>query len=167
MKKTSDEDIEHALATLTDVQAARLAANVSGETSSEIARREGVTSQSVDESLHRAELVLAGHVFSAKTNVDGKQRNIVEVLLTNLVSIATEATKPVIFGNQFRLVPDYATRMAATTRLLDMVAPAAPLTPDPGKIGGVSAETTIDESLEATRTESTTVRVSRRRSSRP
>ncbi len=124
-----DERLAAALANLTPAQRGRALAFLSGETKTAIAVREGVSPQAVDQTLRtpavQAFCSIAGHRYAVNlVKIDGGEaKPIAQALFQGLVEIALGATRPVVHGGNYALVPDYSLRLEATRTVLDFIEP--------------------------------------------
>jgi hypothetical protein len=125
-----DDELAAALAKLTPAQQRRVIAHASGESKTSIAKREGVSVQAVDQSLRSPAIdnvySIAGHRLVTRGLRRGASGElpIVDALFQNLVEIALEATRPVVHGGSYTLVPDHALRFDATVKILELIRPA-------------------------------------------
>jgi len=120
-----NDDVLEAFSALTETQRTRLAAHLAGRSNKAIARSEGVTPQSVSETLaapavRQLYFKVAGHRLRARA---GSIEELISELLVGLQEAALRAEKPVVFGNNLRMVPDHRMRVEATVRLLSMIEP--------------------------------------------
>jgi hypothetical protein len=153
-KVTSD------FAKLTKTQRSRALATVAGKTPTEIAKAEGVSKQSVSETLNSAmvkatirELVRGCTIEESRKNERGeptllKRTTAVEAALSTIMNLM-DAKKPVIFGSTYQMVPDNATRFQAALKIIEWAqesqGPAEPPKP------AVSEDLAIEESTTSTR----------------
>lgn len=119
--------LEATIPRLTKTQANRLVARVQGASLPTIAQAEGVTKQSVAETLRapavqEAVSTILGRPMEAVDKATGKQVNIVCKALEMLVEAMENATRFVPSGGgRFSRVPDYPRRVAAASRILSLV----------------------------------------------
>lgn len=124
---TLREEVAHRIATLTSAQVRRVTARLKGQSLATIAEAEGCSIQSVHESLRvpkvAATFEIMGQTLAAKDRETGEDVNLLLLLLENVWSIATQATRAVQVNGTIEHVPDYPTRLAASTRLLSLAKP--------------------------------------------
>lgn len=141
--------------------ARRLLANAGGESLGAIAKREGVAKQSVAESVVRASFSIGETLSRVRIGEENEpMRPASDLLIENLIRIATDAKKAVIYGGNYALVPDYALRASVSLRLLDyMESAAAPKVPAALNSEVIAREEVLEtESRKRTRREVRAVR---------
>jgi hypothetical protein len=162
----AEDEVESALSRLTPTQRERLLKRVAGATLAEIAKAEGRSIAAVDESLKspavRQATTILGRSLEMQNSKTGEVSDILKVLLGNALSIALNATRPVVVsdgngGSVVKQVVDYKTRLDASTRLLALVDPPVPEPPAP-VAASPAARPTVE--LEQTQMTKRRVRVS-------
>ncbi len=116
-----------AVESLTPTQLRRLSSRLEGKSLATIAESENCSVQSVHETLRvpkvAATFEIMGQTLAAKDRETGEDVNLLLLLLENVWSIATHATRAVQINGTIEHVPDYPTRLAASTRLLSLAKP--------------------------------------------
>jgi hypothetical protein len=140
---------------LTPKQARRAAAAIAGEPLSAIAKAEGVSKQSVAETLRAPAVRETIREIIGRATIQppgGEKRSLVTYALQQLAELL-HAERPVVHGGTYEMVPDNVVRLAAATKILELAEPPGSATPRP-------PTTVVDEVVES-RTSTT---VARRRS---
>ena len=132
-------DTNALIAKLTPTQQSRALATVAGATPSEIAKAQGVSKQSVSESIAAPAVRMTLHYLVSEMLVkelEGDQiiseKNLAEFALETVAN-ALHADRVMTFGNTFVERPDWPTRLAAASRILGYyeAVPIAPPTSAP------------------------------------
>ena len=128
-------DIKPTLPTLTDKQAMRIAAHLAGQSTAAIAKSEGVSRQAVEKTIsretvrqHIADLASNLQVNSLSSGEVKSTDAIITKLITEMAELAMTAKKHVVLSftsgehsyQEIKDVPDYRTRLDATTRLIEI-----------------------------------------------
>jgi chromosome segregation and condensation protein ScpB len=124
---------------LTETQAKRLAARIRGETLATIAVREGRTRQAISKSLlaptvRRAAFMILGRPLTIQDEETGEAVDLVCEAVQVVANTMQSATRPVVLTTtadgytqqRIERFPDYATRLAAASRLLTLVEKPTP-----------------------------------------
>lgn len=162
----NDDRLAATLAALTPAQRGRALAYLSGESKSAIARREGVSPQAVDQTLRTAAVrelySIAGHQFaveSVQRDSSSEKTSLTEALLQNIVRIALNATRPVVYGGCYKLVPDNRLRLEATMKLIEFIEPPeGPTLAAPASQPAASGELVAREKTTVSRTRTREIR---------
>ena len=140
-------DARALIAKLTPTQQSRALATVAGATPSEIAKAQGVSKQSVSESIAAPAVRMTLHYLVSEMLVKEleddqiiSEKNLAEFALEPVAN-SLHADRVVTFGNTFVERPDWPTRLAAASRILGYYE-AVPIATKPPVVEEVAIELT-------------------------